>query len=260
MAPFNVAHSTHIQIDDSPTQGSDNLVTSGALHTALATKESVLTFANNALETVTGGSIARGDGTNIVTFTPPTLNKTAVGLGNCDNTSDASKPVSSAQQSALNLKANLASPTFTGIVTLPSTRFHAGVLEVGHRADLGASSGNVTMKTVTITDTDNHWNLCLIAIEYAVMQDAFGLPYGAGKSISFMHHLNNGSPIAATAFASQFGEGNVTNLGFAIGTITHTGGNDWSFPIYVSNSNAGGGLSIACKITLMTTSGTLTVA
>jgi hypothetical protein len=33
-----------------------------------------------------------------------------------DNTSDAGKPVSTAQQTAINLKANLASPTFTGTV------------------------------------------------------------------------------------------------------------------------------------------------
>jgi DNA-binding protein YbaB len=39
-----------------------------------------------------------------------------VGLGNVTNTSDANKPVSTAQQSALDLKANLASPTFTGTV------------------------------------------------------------------------------------------------------------------------------------------------
>jgi hypothetical protein len=42
------------------------------------------------------------------------IDKTMVGLGNVDNVSDASKPVSTAQQTALNLKANLASPTFTG--------------------------------------------------------------------------------------------------------------------------------------------------
>lgn len=35
-----------------------------------------------------------------------TLNKTAVGLGNVDNTSDADKPVSTATQTALNLKAD----------------------------------------------------------------------------------------------------------------------------------------------------------
>lgn len=43
--------------------------------------------------------------------------KTLLSLDNVTNTSDANKPVSTAQQTALNLKANLASPTFTGIVT-----------------------------------------------------------------------------------------------------------------------------------------------
>jgi hypothetical protein len=40
-----------------------------------------------------------------------------VGLSNVDNTSDANKPVSAAIQTALDLKANLASPTFTGTVS-----------------------------------------------------------------------------------------------------------------------------------------------
>jgi len=56
------------------------------------------------------------------TLTSPVINsptgivKGDVGLGNVDNTSDASKPVSTAQQTALNLKADVASPTFTGTV------------------------------------------------------------------------------------------------------------------------------------------------
>lgn len=45
------------------------------------------------------------------------LGKTDVGLGNVDNTSDANKPVSTAQTTALALKAPLASPTFTGTVS-----------------------------------------------------------------------------------------------------------------------------------------------
>jgi hypothetical protein len=48
------------------------------------------------------------------------VTKGMVGLGNVDNTSDANKPVSTAQQTALDLKANLASPTFTGTPTLPT--------------------------------------------------------------------------------------------------------------------------------------------
>ena len=39
-----------------------------------------------------------------------------VSLNNVDNTTDASKPVSAATQTALDLKAPLASPTFTGTV------------------------------------------------------------------------------------------------------------------------------------------------
>jgi hypothetical protein len=44
------------------------------------------------------------------------LNKSDVGLGNVDNTSDANKPVSTATQNALDAKAPIASPTFTGTV------------------------------------------------------------------------------------------------------------------------------------------------
>jgi hypothetical protein len=46
--------------------------------------------------------------------------RTNLGIGNIDNTSDLNKPVSTAQQTALDLKANLASPTFTGLVVLPT--------------------------------------------------------------------------------------------------------------------------------------------
>jgi hypothetical protein len=49
-----------------------------------------------------------------------------VGLGNVDNTSDAGKPVSTAQQAALDLKANLASPVFTGTPTLPPGTIQTG--------------------------------------------------------------------------------------------------------------------------------------
>jgi hypothetical protein len=42
------------------------------------------------------------------TANPHSVTKTQVGLGNVDNTSDANKPVSTAQQTALNLKADIA--------------------------------------------------------------------------------------------------------------------------------------------------------
>ena len=48
------------------------------------------------------------------------VTSTMVGLGNVNNTSDASKPVSTATQTALDLKAPLASPTFTGTPLAPT--------------------------------------------------------------------------------------------------------------------------------------------
>lgn len=66
---------------------------------------------NSASVTLTNKTL-----TSPVINTPTGIVKGDVGLGNVDNTSDANKPVSTAEQTALNLKANLASPTFTGTV------------------------------------------------------------------------------------------------------------------------------------------------
>jgi hypothetical protein len=54
----------------------------------------------NTITATTSADYYRGD----KTFA--TLNKTAVALGNCDNTSDANKPVSTATQTALDAKTN----------------------------------------------------------------------------------------------------------------------------------------------------------
>lgn len=48
------------------------------------------------------------------------VTKADIGLGNVDNTSDADKPISNAQQAEFNKKANLASPVFTGTPTVPT--------------------------------------------------------------------------------------------------------------------------------------------
>jgi hypothetical protein len=50
-----------------------------------------------------------------------------VGLGNVDNISDANKPISTAEQTALNLKANLVSPSISGTSTFQPTFQQADV-------------------------------------------------------------------------------------------------------------------------------------
>jgi hypothetical protein len=77
------------------------------------------------------------------------LDKTGVGLGNVDSTSDVNKPVSTAQQSALNLKANIATPTFTGTST-----FQGDVIVAGN--NIGTQIGNALARTEYImSDASN---------------------------------------------------------------------------------------------------------
>jgi hypothetical protein len=73
-----------------------------------------------------------------------------VGLGNVDNTSDANKPVSTAQATALALKAPLASPTFTGTVA-GITKAMVGLGNVDNTAD---SAKVITESQVTNLVTD----------------------------------------------------------------------------------------------------------
>lgn len=62
------------------------------------------------------------------------LVKADVGLGSVDNTADTAKPVSVAQQAALDLKAPVASPTFTGTVS-GITKAMVGLSAVDNTAD-----------------------------------------------------------------------------------------------------------------------------
>lgn len=59
-------------------------------------------------------------GLDLINDADAAAGRTTLGLGNVNNTADTAKPVSTAQQTALDLKANLASPTFTGTPTAPT--------------------------------------------------------------------------------------------------------------------------------------------
>lgn len=78
-----------------------------------------------------------------------TLVKADVGLGSVDNTADTAKPVSTAQQTALDLKAPLASPTFTGTSTF------ATIVNQARRILIGTRTG-----AVTLTTSSSEYNTC----------------------------------------------------------------------------------------------------
>ena len=78
-----------------------------------------------------------------------TLNKAAVGLSNVDNTADSAKPVSTAQQTALNLKANLASPALTGTPTAPTAADGTSTTQLATTAFVQGAVGGFLSKTTT---------------------------------------------------------------------------------------------------------------
>jgi hypothetical protein len=81
------------------------------------------------------------------------LVKGDVGLGNVDNTSDANKPVSTAQQTALDLKANLASPTLTGTPAAPTATVGTNTTQIATTAFVNAEIANdATLKANNLSD------------------------------------------------------------------------------------------------------------
>ena len=73
------------------------------------------------------------------------VSKSMVGLGNVDNTSDANKPVSTAQQTALDLKANSATPNFTGMATIPKITVGGIEIDTTSPADTNVLKYNASL-------------------------------------------------------------------------------------------------------------------
>ena len=75
------------------------------------------------------------------------ITQSMVGLANVCNTSDASKPVSTAQQSSLNLKANLTSPIFIDSVTVVGNLSASGNLSGANIVGNNVFSGGLAVCT-----------------------------------------------------------------------------------------------------------------
>jgi hypothetical protein len=87
-------------------------------------------------------------------------------LGNVNNTSDANKPVSTATQTALDLKAPLASPTFTGTVAAASLTLSG---------DLTVNGTTTTLNSTTISVDDKNIELGSVATPSDATADGGGI-------------------------------------------------------------------------------------
>ena len=105
--------------DKLPAVSTANLfaVTDGsALVGKTAAQSKVILSLSNVPNLDTTAAVAHTSLTN----NPHSVTATQVGLGNCDNTADLDKPISTLAQAALGLKADLASPALTGNPTAPT--------------------------------------------------------------------------------------------------------------------------------------------
>jgi hypothetical protein len=103
--------------------------TQTALDLKLASATAASTYAPIASPTFTG--------------TVSGVTKAMVGLGNVDNTSDANKPVSTATQTALDLKAALASPALTGTPTAPTASYSTDSTQLATTAFVKSVLNNI---------------------------------------------------------------------------------------------------------------------
>jgi hypothetical protein len=105
-----------------------------------------LTIGSSATPTNIYGSSTIVNGNLSVTGTTSGITKGMVGLGDVDNTPDLNKPISTATQTAINLKANIASPTFTGTLKATILSF-VDTLSTLHTATISQTSNVLSIAT-----------------------------------------------------------------------------------------------------------------
>jgi hypothetical protein len=142
-----------------------------------------------------------------------------VGLGNVDNTTDANKPVSTATQTALDLKAPLASPALTGIPTAPTAISSTNTTQVATTAYVKSVVSDLTNGAGAAYDTLKELQDLMIADDTA--------------SAALTTLVGTKAPIASPTFTgtvsgidkTMVGLGNVdntTDAGKPVSTATQT--------------------------------------
>jgi hypothetical protein len=159
-----------------------DIPSSSAANRGLLTSANWTTFNNKepAITATTSADYYRGD----KTFQP--LNKAAVGLSNVDNTSDVNKPVSTATQTALDLKADLSL-----------------VSNVDNTSDATKNSASVTLLNKTIdADLNTITNIENADIKAGAAIDAAKIADGSVSTTEFQY-INTLSSNAQTQINSK---------------------------------------------------------
>ena len=187
----------------------------------------------------------------VFTGTVSGVTKAMVGLESVDNTSDVNKPVSTAQQTALNLKAPIVSPALTGTPTAPTAPAGTNNTQIATTAFVNTNS--IPTATIIIQPINNIPSgflecngAALSRTAYADLFAVIGTTYGAGDGSTtfsipdsrgeFIRGLDNGRGIDLNRnIASAQGDA-IRNM---TGTIKMSNPNQGGTGVFSNTSTAG---------------------
>lgn len=161
-----------------------------------------------------------------------------IGLGNVDNTSDANKPVSTAQQTALNLKANLNSPALTGTPTAPTAPPGTNTTQLATTAFVMANpvvDGSITNAKLA--------NMAAATIKGRASGDGTGAPTDlvAADVFTILGALVPARPVVAS------GPGEFAFVNTATGAgYTLPAGGTWAYSIIAVTVSTGAVVTVRC--------------
>lgn len=191
---------------------------------------------------------------NLSDVANPVTAKSNLGMANVDNTSDADKPVSTAQSTALGLKADLASPTFSGTPTAPTATAGTNTTQLATTAFVQAVAGATTGTSTDTSSGSTSYDYSSLPAGITKITIMMGEVSVSGTS-SIMLQLGDSGGFETTGYnstadfvednnvASVFTSGlGLTNVSVAssiysgVVTLTRLTGNQW---VYSSVLNTG---------------------
>lgn len=188
--------------------------------------------------------IARVDNPHVVT-------KAQVGLGNVDNTADIDKPISTAAQAALDLKADINSPTLIGVPSAPTAAVGDNTTQIATTAFVNSEIANDTYSKTQldvgqldnryyteaetnlllgtkVDDTDIESVNLLRADKYLAAQNIVNMLYTDGDLTKIRYKNNTDVDYETLSYTS----GNLTSINHYVGsilkgttTLSYAGGN-----------------------------------
>ena len=144
------------------------------------------------------------------------ITKTTVGLNNVDNTTDNDKPVSTLTTQALNLKAPIASPSFTGAVSF-----------VGATSVTGLNKNTVGLNNVDNTSDENKPVSALTAQALNGKQNTLSsttdVTTGVGTFKCIACTATSGRPLTPSGYGAYLGcDGTIFAHSNYLATTCHT--------------------------------------